>query len=80
MRTISITVLCNMTYQAMGKSLSATFLASCRQGVFFIPAIYILPQIFGITGIEAAQPFADIATALCCVPFMVHFFKIMKGR
>lgn len=77
---ISITVLCNMTYQAMGKSLSATFLASCRQGVFFIPAIYILPQIFGITGIEAAQPFADIATALCCVPFMVHFFKIMKGR
>lgn len=77
---ISVTVLCNMTYQAMGKSFSATFMASCRQGIFFIPAIYILPSVFGLQGVEAAQPLADIATALCCMPFMLHFFKIIKIR
>lgn len=77
---ISVTVLCNMTYQAMGKPFSAIFLASCRQGIFFIPAIYILPYMFGITGIELAQPLADILTAVCCVPFVIHFFKLVKSR
>lgn len=77
---ISVTVLCNMTYQAMGKPFSATFLASCRQGIFFIPAIYMLPCMFGIKGVEIAQPLADIITAVCCVPFMIHFFKLVKGR
>lgn len=77
---ISITVLCNMTYQAMGKPFSATFLASCRQGIFFIPAIYMLPYMFGIKGVELAQPLADIVTAVCCLPFMVHFFKLVKNR
>lgn len=77
---ISITVLCNMTYQAMGKPFSAVFLASCRQGIFFIPAIYMLPYMFGIRGVEVAQPLADIVTAVCCIPFMIHFFKMVKSR
>lgn len=77
---ITITVLCNMTYQAMDRPFSAAFMASCRQGIFFLPAIYFLPRMFGVRGIEAAQPAADIITALCCLPFMFYFFKLIKRR
>lgn len=77
---ITITVLCNMTYQAMGRPFSSTLMASCRQGIFFLPAIYLLPRMFGVRGIELAQPVADIVTALCCLPFLFYFFKLIKRR
>ncbi len=77
---ITITVLGNMTYQAMDRPFSSTFMASCRQGIFFIPAIYFLPRMFGVKGIEWTQPVADIITALCCLPFIYYFFKLIKRR
>ena len=40
----------NMLFQSIGKSGRATFLACCRQGVFFIPLILTLPRAFGPAG------------------------------
>lgn len=77
---ITITVLCNMTYQAMKRPISSTFMASCRQGIFFLPAVYILPKMWGIKGIELVQPVADVLTSLCCLPFLYYFFKLVKRR
>lgn len=68
-------VACNMTFQAVGKSVTATFLAACRQGVFYLPLIWILPRMFGVTGMEAAQPAADVATFVVCLPIIHHFLK-----
>lgn len=68
-------VLSNMTFQALGKSVQATFVASARQGIFFLPLILILPSILGLTGIQITQPCADILTALCCIPLILHFMK-----
>ncbi len=73
----------NQMLQTLGYSKSATFLASSRQGIFFVPLILILPIIFGLVGVQAAQPVADIITAIISVPFHVNFFKhlnkISKG-
>lgn len=71
-------VACNMTFQAVGKSVTATFLAACRQGVFFLPFIWMLPKLFGITGMEAAQPLADAATFVVCIPVIHHFLHGLK--
>lgn len=68
-------VACNMTFQAVGEPVKATFLASCRQGVFFFPLIWILPEAFGIAGMELAQPAADLATFFVCLPFIKKFFS-----
>ncbi len=65
----------NQTYQCLGFSGGATFLASCRQGLFFIPLILLLPRFLGLTGIQAAQPGADLLTALISVPFHLRFFR-----
>lgn len=77
---LTLGIACNMTFQAVGESFKATFLASCRQGVFFLPLIWILPQMFGIFGMEAAQPAADLATFATCLPFIRAFVKKTRLR
>ncbi len=71
-------VACNMTFQAVGRSAMASFLAACRQGVFFLPLIWVLPKFYGIVGMEIAQPAADVATFLVCLPVIRHFLKGLK--
>ena len=63
----------NMLFQSIGKSGRATFLACCRQGVFFIPLILTLPRMFGLLGIEICQPIADVLTFVATVPFLFPF-------
>ena len=52
----------NMMMQTMGKTVPATILAASRQGLFFIPALLILPQFLGLTGIQCAQAVSDVFT------------------
>lgn len=65
----------NQLFQCLGFKGQATFLASCRQGVFFLPAVLLLPLFLDCFGVQAAQPVADFCTFLTCVPFTIHFFK-----
>ena len=50
-------------------------LACCRQGVFFIPLILILPRTFGLVGVEICQPIADALTFIVSLPFLLAFLK-----
>ena len=74
----------NMLLQTAGEKKSATFLSSMRQGIFFIPCIFILPhivQLFGaepILGVQATQAVCDMLAALCAIPFTVRFFRKVK--
>ena len=52
----------NMMMQTMGKTLPATVLAGARQGLFFIPALLLLPRLLGLTGIQSAQAVSDVFT------------------
>ena len=63
----------NMLFQSIGKSGRATFLACCRQGVFFIPLILTLSRMLGLLGIEICQPIADVLTFVVTVPFLFPF-------
>lgn len=62
-------------HQCLGESGKATFLAVCRQGVFFIPALYLLAWWFGAMGMAAVQPAADLCTFLISVPFQLTFYR-----
>ena len=70
-----IIVVANMTFQSVGASGRATFLACCRQGVFFIPLILILPRTHGLFGVEICQPIADVLTFLVSLPFLLAFLQ-----
>ena len=56
---IPVSMIANMTFQVLGRARMATFLASLRQGIFFLPAVVGLPLIFGIEGLCAAQSAAE---------------------
>lgn len=75
MPLMTLGVLSNMTFQAVGKPLHATFLTSCRQGIFFLPLIIILPKLFYLKGVEITQPISDILTFAISIPFIYKFFK-----
>ena len=72
---MAVSTYVNQLYQCLGFKAPATFLASCRQGVFFVPAIFLLPKLFGLVGVEISQPAADLLTFFVCVPFMISFYK-----
>ena len=46
-----------------------------RQGIFFLPAIVLLPLWLGCLGVEAAQSVADLCTFLICIPFLIYFYR-----
>ncbi len=68
----------NMTFQSIGKSGRALFLASAQNGLLFIPLIFVLPLTFGISGILLAQPLSYILSAAISVPFLLGFSKELK--
>jgi putative MATE family efflux protein len=58
-------VTCSILYlQAVGSSFRGTVLAAARQGIFFLPLIFILPVRFGLWGLCLTQPIADALTFL----------------
>ena len=75
MPLIPLGVVCNMTFQSIGKSWTATVLSLARQGIFFLPLILVLPRFIGLTGVQITQPLADALTFLCCLPLAFFFFK-----
>lgn len=71
-------VMCNMLLQACGQSFSASLVASCRQGICFIPMLYILPAFWELQGIMVAQPVADVFTLLISMIFGLWFLKKLE--
>lgn len=81
MPVLAYSTFVNQLYQCLGFSVAATVLASCRQGIFFIPIILIVPQFIGLTGVQLAQPAADAATFLVSIPFHIWFFaKVLNKK
>ena len=60
----------SMLLQNIGKYLMASILSVSRQGIFFIPLLYILSGLFSQYGIYLLQPVADILSFALAV-FMV---------
>ncbi|WP_411336010.1 MATE family efflux transporter [Ruminococcus gauvreauii] len=72
-------IMTNMMLQNIGKTLPASVLAMGRQGVFFLPLLPLLSAAAGLTGIEFAQPAADILTFALAVPLSCHAVKQMRA-
>lgn len=57
-------IISNMMFQYIGKPERAAVLAMSRQGLIFIPSVLVFSRLFGLTGIQISQAFADIVTFL----------------
>lgn len=70
-----LTVMANMTFQSTGNRGLAAFSSMLRNGMYFIPLLLILEPILGITGIQLAQPIADVLAFFTVLPFVYRFIK-----
>ncbi|MDD5659310.1 MAG: MATE family efflux transporter, partial [Actinomycetota bacterium] len=66
-------------FLALGKGKEGGLLSISRQGLFFVPAILIMPLIFGINGIIYAQPVADLFTVILTAFFAITLSKKLKA-
>ena len=76
--TQAFSIIGNMLTQSIGYSFRATITAIGKQGLFFIPAILILPGILGIPGLQLAQPVADLLTFLLTQAIVVMVAKELR--
>ena len=58
----------SMMLQTIGRTVSATFLSTARQGVFFIPLALLLPAVLGLPGVQLTQSAADLLSLTCAIP------------
>ncbi len=70
---LPMSVTANMLFQSIRKSAIASLLALLRSGLLFIPILLLLSHLMGLSGIEHAQPIADILSGLISIPFIIYF-------
>ena len=69
--------ICQNTLQAVGAATPALLASVFRQGVIFIPAVFIMKAIIGVDGLIWAQPVADVLSLVIVIFMLVR--KIGKA-
>lgn len=65
-------IIVNMFLQTTRKTIPATITAMARQGIVFLPVMFLSGSLFGLSGLQAAQPAADVITFLLSIPFGLY--------
>ena len=64
-----------MLLQSTGKRFGASFLSALRNGILFIPALYLLAYFRGLAGIQEAQPLSMALALPLTIPVAVYYFR-----
>jgi Na+-driven multidrug efflux pump len=67
-------------FQAVGKPKHALFLSLSRQVLLLIPAVFILPCFFGLDGVWAAFPTADMGSSVLTGIWLLWELRHLHGR
>lgn len=73
-------IMTNMLLQTIGKGTQASITAISRQGLFFIPAILVLPGFLGVTGVQLSQPVSDTLSFLLAIPMAISILRELKAQ
>lgn len=61
--------------QAMGAATASLVISLSRQGIIYIPALFILQALMGMIGLAWAQPIADILSTILAAALYIKTFK-----
>ncbi len=68
-------VMSNMMLQTIGRTVPATFVAMARQGIFFVPLVWLLSAAFGMLGLQMTQAVSDLLTLACAIPIQLRVLR-----
>lgn len=69
----------NMLFQVIRMPIRSTLISIGRQGLFFLPTLFILPAFIGLEGVMMTQAIADVATFLFAIPFAIWIDRKLKA-
>lgn len=78
-------MLCNMMLQNIGMTFRATVVAMARQGLAFIPMVFLLPLVMRacgaepLLGLECAQAAADVISFFISLPIGIGVLREMRA-
>ena len=75
---IGICILGTVYFQSIGSAKKSIVLSLLRQVIVFIPLIIVVPKYFGLNGVWAAQPLADLVSMIIIGLFLIKEFKYCK--
>ena len=67
-------------FQSIGIAWKAMFLSLSRQCLFLIPAIWVLPNFYGLDGVWLAGPFSDVLASLMAWIFLWWHVRTLKKK
>ncbi len=70
----------NMTPQSIGYGIRATIVSTARQGWLLIPILLCTVPVFGVLGIQMAQPIADVGTFILAAVVTKGIFKDLDRK
>ena len=65
----------NMLYQSIQQPTISSILSLIRSGAVTIPMLLVCVPVLGLTGIQIAQPTADVVAGLLSIPFIIRFLR-----
>lgn len=68
------------TLQGMGKALPSLLLTVCRQGLAFVPLLFILNMLFGLNGVIYSQSLADYVSIVLSLVFCTVILRRFARR
>ena len=75
---MGFTIMSNMYLQNTRRTVFATTTAVARQGLIFIPLLFILRAVMGLGGVEKAQAISDFLTFCLALPITLYAFKTQE--
>ena len=75
---VALSTATNMLFQNIRMTFPATLLSVCRNGLFFLPAVLLLPMWLGLQGVQMAQAVADVFTFILSLPYAVWIARKLK--
>lgn len=62
-------------FQSIGKAKISIFLSLCRQMVYLLPALLILPDYYGVNGVWASMPVSDFLAFLTAGTALIWYLR-----
>ena len=78
MPLLPLNFMASITYQSVGSKAIASLLSVSRQGLFYIPAVLILPKTMGLIGVQSCQAISDFLAFFFAIPFTIMFMRTVK--
>lgn len=75
---VGLSTVTNMLFQNIRMTFKSTLLSIGRQGMFFLPSLWTLPLVFGLSGVEMTQAVADLLTFALSVPYAVWISRKLR--